>query len=220
MDDDELDGLDALLNDAAMLCTTSSKPSKSLVSLSEQNQNHPKTTTKSEHAKPKRPGADLDIDIDDILNDDLDSSYRPTFRTRDIVANIKYDATDDKKSNVSVSHPGTGRCNPVLLGGSSHEMGMASISGKKPCDRLKCIDCDFKVCWFNDHKWDDHCDYLFFRNGCTDPDKLKSKLVASSRSRAYACQCAWVTVTTLEPVANHSAVRKKWRCLPGTGKSY
>ncbi|KAB1257981.1 Protein C8orf37-like protein [Camelus dromedarius] len=35
--------------------------------------------------------------------------------------------------------------------------------GKRACDRLRCVACDFWVVSYDDHRWDRSCDYLFFR---------------------------------------------------------
>lgn len=74
MDDDDLDGLDALLNDAAKLCTTTldDKPTKPEKQRYRVKTSQKPSSTTSE-AKPSHTGVDIDTDIDDILNDDLGS---------------------------------------------------------------------------------------------------------------------------------------------------
>ncbi|XP_045139870.1 cilia- and flagella-associated protein 418 isoform X2 [Echinops telfairi] len=82
--------------------------------------------------------------------------------------------------------------------------------GKRACDRLRCIACDFRIVSYNDYMWDTSCDYLFFRNNMPEFQKLKTKLVQKKGARAYACQCSWRTIEELTDLQNDHQLR--WVC--------
>ncbi|XP_062044196.1 cilia- and flagella-associated protein 418 isoform X2 [Lepus europaeus] len=88
----------------------------------------------------------------------------------------------------------------------------ASIQGlgKRACDHLRCITCDFRVVSYNDCMWDKSCDYLFFRNSMPEFHKLKTKLVKKKGTRAYACQCSWRTIEELTEL--HTDHLLRWVC--------
>eukprot|EP00038_Savillea_parva_P020369 m.31130 g.31130 ORF g.31130 m.31130 type:complete len:240 (-) comp4776_c0_seq1:1884-2603(-) len=180
-----------------------------------------------------KPSPDLDDSLQDILDDlddiELESHHhdpRPT-HTKTTVLHSDSAAPRDtavtKRTRPVAAAPQTpaqgaagARCDPALLGGTAVPMGQSVRSNRKACNMLRCIACDFKVCWFDGFVWHKSCDYLFFRNGCTDPARLKPKLVEKAGHRAYACQCAWAAVCDAAPVTTVALADKKWRCLPGT----
>ncbi|KAF5915165.1 hypothetical protein HPG69_011628 [Diceros bicornis minor] len=88
----------------------------------------------------------------------------------------------------------------------------ASIQGlgKRTCDHLRCIVCDFWIVSYDDYMWDKSCDYLFFRNNMPEFHKLKTKLVKKKGTRAYACQCSWRTVEELTDLQTEHQLR--WVC--------
>ena len=53
----------------------------------------------------------------------------------------------------------------------------------RACDKLRCTDCDFKICMFDNFVWDSATDYLFLRNNIPDFSKLKSKLKPKSGNK-------------------------------------
>lgn len=79
-----------------------------------------------------------------------------------------------------------------------------------PCERLRCMQCDFIVKRFENCKWDDSSDYYFFRNYIGNTNELNKKLEKQSGSAAYACQCSWKNVNELQEVSKFKDV--KWVC--------
>jgi hypothetical protein len=77
-----------------------------------------------------------------------------------------------------------------------------SVSSGKPVsvpiheyvDGFQCTQCDFKVIRFTGFEWGPKAEYLFFRNYYGKPNKLKSRLNASTSCSAYCCQCAFKSV--------------------------
>lgn len=71
-------------------------------------------------------------------------------------------------------------CVGTFIGNGKTESGFTSqMSDKKVefsimqiCSNLLCSKCDCKVSMFKDMKWDNSCDYLFFRNNYGDSIKL------------------------------------------------
>nr|XP_055159431.1 cilia- and flagella-associated protein 418 isoform X2 [Nyctereutes procyonoides] len=82
--------------------------------------------------------------------------------------------------------------------------------GKRACDRLRCVACDFRVVSYDDCMWDQSCDYLFFRNNMPEFQKLRTKLVKKPGARAYACQCSWRTAEALTALQADPQLR--WVC--------
>uniref|UniRef100_A0AAX7W0J5 Cilia- and flagella-associated protein 418 n=1 Tax=Astatotilapia calliptera TaxID=8154 RepID=A0AAX7W0J5_ASTCA len=82
--------------------------------------------------------------------------------------------------------------------------------GRKSCDQLRCISCDFRVLMFDDCEWDSTCDYLFLRNNMPERQKLGTKLKKRRGLRAYACQCSWIS--TLEPTDLRDQPQLRWVC--------
>lgn len=66
--------------------------------------------------------------------------------------------------------------------------------GGQPCINLRCMKCDFLVIHFENAKWSDAADYLFFRNFHPNRDKLKSRLLLKLNHLASCCQCTWRSV--------------------------
>ncbi|MEA1911976.1 MAG: hypothetical protein U9N32_09960, partial [Spirochaetota bacterium] len=56
---------------------------------------------------------------------------------------------------------------------------------------MRCIKCDKRVVRYIGYKWKSECDYLFFRNFVTNPEKLEEGLMRDNSFSAYACQCDW-----------------------------
>lgn len=70
----------------------------------------------------------------------------------------------------------------------------SSAFSKVCCDNLLCMACNFKIHYFPHRLWDSSVDYMFLRNNVPNEAKLGSKLVNSSDSAAYCCQCSSVNV--------------------------
>ncbi|XP_049629922.1 cilia- and flagella-associated protein 418 [Suncus etruscus] len=144
--------------------------------------------------------------------DDLDTLINEIFEEPNFEKN-----TFKPKPRLSDHAPATAtissfskRCSPVYLGGSETPFGIGSSVSQRACDRLRCVACDFWVTSFNDCKWDETCDYLFFRNNMPEAHRLQAKLVRKPGSRAYACQCRWRSVE--EATALHSDPELRWVC--------
>ncbi|XP_067365842.1 cilia- and flagella-associated protein 418 isoform X2 [Channa argus] len=82
--------------------------------------------------------------------------------------------------------------------------------GRKSCDQLRCISCDFRVLMFDDCEWDSSCDYLFLRNNMPDCQRLRAKLKKMRGLRAYACQCSWFSGS--EPTDLSDQPQLRWVC--------
>eukprot|EP00035_Acanthoeca_spectabilis_P025080 m.456724 g.456724 ORF g.456724 m.456724 type:complete len:217 (+) comp21111_c0_seq1:124-774(+) len=209
---DDLD-VDALLDDLDGLCTD--KPTTSPPRLIREPTRPPAAQVPKRTLPAAAPATVASIDdnlqsvLDELELDEPEPSPHQSGGTTRRTVPVQACTT------ASPGQGGAGRCEPTMLGGAATAMGQSSRGNAKACNMLRCITCDFKVCWFDGHRWDPNCDYLFFRNGCTDPVKLKPKLIADPTHRAYACQCAWASVSSPVSVGSTERVDKKWRCLPG-----
>ncbi|KAI8918762.1 retinal maintenance-domain-containing protein [Entophlyctis helioformis] len=96
------------------------------------------------------------------------------------------------------------KCIGPSLGGTADPQGL-----NLACDRLRCTACDFRCIEFADMAWTSECDYLFFRNHMPDRQKLSVQLSACKGSKAYCCQCSWMTVSKLTATAS---TKTKWVC--------
>jgi hypothetical protein len=63
-------------------------------------------------------------------------------------------------------------CETAYIGNSKHEFGCSQNGVKLICNNLLCSKCDIKVSAFKNKKWNDSCDYMFFRNNYGDQIKL------------------------------------------------
>ena len=73
------------------------------------------------------------------------------------------------------------KCGTVSIGGCAVPQGYGGpANAKKACDKLRCVGCDFKVVSFEDKVWHARSEYIFFRHGCNDPQKLAPNLVSKS----------------------------------------
>eukprot|EP00050_Salpingoeca_kvevrii_P003324 m.221710 g.221710 ORF g.221710 m.221710 type:complete len:169 (+) comp10811_c1_seq4:319-825(+) len=103
------------------------------------------------------------------------------------------------------------KCFKVIVGGTDLPLGRNNgIDKEQGCDKLRCTACDFKVCIFDDYRWSDECQYLFFRNNIPDFDKLKPMLHNAPGTRAYACQCSWMSVDDQTELQYTESL--KWVC--------
>mmetsp|Transcript_29966 Transcript_29966/g.78598 ORF Transcript_29966/g.78598 Transcript_29966/m.78598 type:complete len:228 (+) Transcript_29966:132-815(+) len=220
---DDLD-VDALLEDLDVLCagrSVSPPVAKPAATRSAAVTARPEAALEVTAKSTSTRGGSVDDELQDVL-DELDISIDEDKSTATPSATVARSAPVAGRAAIaSAGHAasalGGARCEVAMLGGSALPTGLGTRSCPKACNMLRCIKCDFKVCWFEDASWHPRSDYLFFRNGCTDPVKLKPNLVPTKGSRAYACQCAWTSVldaTAIAAVAQEK-VDKKWRCLPG-----
>jgi len=81
-------------------------------------------------------------------------------------------------------------CPPSAVPSSSS----APPDGTSCATNLRCSKCDFKVMRFDDQRWSESVDYMFFRNFMGDIAKLRTKLQPQAGVAAHACQCSWCTV--------------------------
>ena len=80
---------------------------------------------------------------------------------------------------------------------------------RRACPSLICTDCNIRVVKWDGFKWDYNItDYLFFRAGFGDFEKLSKGLVSSPSSVAYSCACKGYYVSLGEPVPNGY----NWKC--------
>ncbi|XP_064393369.1 cilia- and flagella-associated protein 418-like [Halichondria panicea] len=140
---------------------------------------------------------DMDHIIDDICNDD------------DPLPVTRHTSNYNKLTKRPLPNV-TPRCTTLLLGGSMTEMGLSERNSQRSCDKLRCTGCDFNVLHFNDFTWHSKCDYMFFRNNMPNTDKLSKNLVRKRGSRAYSCQCSWITMETAVEVT--TLPQLKWVC--------
>ena len=105
------------------------------------------------------------------------------------------------------------KCQLPILGGAAEELQCQRRRGAC-CERMRCLQCDFEVRSCAGVRWGDDCDYLFLRNTFPDHRKLKQRLVPAAGSRAYACQCLWVSTASRSPISAHPTVERHWACVP------
>jgi len=168
-------------------------------------------TAQTQQKLTKSPGPSKYKDdlLDDLINetsklttDYKETQQRPTYSSR---------PTQEKTSGgYNAPYGGTtsqtSKCfNPYL--GPSHKSQGAFA---KPCEKLRCITCDFIVQRFDGARWDSTSDYYWFRNYIGNVGELKKKLEKDSDCAAYACQCSWKNITELDEVAKYKDV--KWVC--------
>ena len=80
------------------------------------------------------------------------------------------------------------------------------------CSHLRCTGCDFRIRRFNHFKWRPGTDYLFLRNNMPEFDRVRVKLASAKFSRAYACQCKFVTVKDLVDLVRLGPHFSQWSC--------
>ncbi len=85
------------------------------------------------------------------------------------------------------------KCIKASLAGPTPNRGQktSSFSHNIVCGNLRCLKCNFTVRTYPKAAWAPTVDYMFLRNGFPDDQKLSAKLVHSSDSCAYCCQCSW-----------------------------
>eukprot|EP00039_Didymoeca_costata_P014224 m.227426 g.227426 ORF g.227426 m.227426 type:complete len:189 (+) comp15973_c0_seq1:357-923(+) len=146
-----------------------------------------------------------------VSTDDLDTLLEEIDIATEAPVVVNKDRNKLNPLETKTKEPGQ-KCRVTKLGGSSHKMGRNTTASQLVCDKLRCVACDFQVCWFDDAEWDESCDYMFFRNGCTDPIKLKTKINHSPGRRAYACQCKWASAHGIGNLTEFGNVANKWTC--------
>jgi len=150
--------------------------------------------------------------LDDLINETskLSTNYKET-QPR---SSFSSRPTQEKTSGLysapygGTSNPSTqsSKCFNPYLGPSNKSQGAFA----KPCEKLRCITCDFIVQRFDGARWDSTSDYYWFRNYIGNVAELKKKLEKDNSCAAYACQCSWKNITELDEVAKYKDI--KWVC--------
>eukprot|EP00043_Microstomoeca_roanoka_P025902 m.10244 g.10244 ORF g.10244 m.10244 type:complete len:272 (-) comp5954_c0_seq1:520-1335(-) len=116
-------------------------------------------------------------------------------------------------STTSAPPPSANKCSVIILTDAHLDRGVCvSAAFACTCSTLRCTSCDHAVCCFDNLRWDDSADYLFFRNNTPDYGKLKVLLHRAKGGRAYACQCAWRSVPNGEREVIARGGKLKWVC--------
>jgi hypothetical protein len=143
------------------------------------------------------------------------NSLKPTISAASSSSNLNGDS-----STKSIQKQ---RCCQVVLGNALAQRGFrASSFSPCVCNALLCSQCNFKVLFFPQMRWQSSADYLFFRNNMPNTDKLSTKLERSEQSGAYCCQCQCTSVSATEGkrvLTIGSAQDPQWICtghLPST----
>ena len=107
----------------------------------------------------------------------------------------------------------TNRCSRVVLAGTAVARGRKSSAFTKyACDNLRCLSCNFTVHCFAGRRWDASVDYMFLRNTVPNEAKLASKLLDSSSSYAYCCQCTSADESGDRQLTQGAANDPQWIC--------
>jgi hypothetical protein len=69
-------------------------------------------------------------------------------------------------------------CDTVYIGNTNYEFGMTQSTNKFICNNLICSKCDNKVSAYKNQKWNDTCDYMFFRNNHGDQIRLSEVFIS------------------------------------------
>ncbi|XP_044062923.1 protein C8orf37 homolog isoform X2 [Siniperca chuatsi] len=182
----EDDDLDELLDEVEKkFCSNVSVASSARVGSSEAGKCGKDNVGQKKHSatKSKQPMSSVTEDIDALLEELLEEDYSdsPQLKTEQFPKETQVERKPSSQSG-----------------------------GRKSCDQLRCISCDFRVLMFDDCEWDSSCDYLFLRNNMPDRQKLGAKLKKRRGLRAYACQCSWFS--TLEPADLRDQPQLRWVC--------
>ena len=145
---------------------------------------------------------EIDIEVETLLEDIKKIERSPASCPKKLIS---------ISEQTSLQRP-SGRCDHLYLSGANKKMGKSLSSCIKACDNIRCISCDFVILSFDNRKWTDRADYLFFRNHMPDKQKLLTHTKVSRGCRAYACQCTWVSVQDLLEVAEDQSLKSKWVC--------
>lgn len=130
--------------------------------------------------------SDMASEIDQFLQD-MHSPSKPT--TNDKHKNKVSDIFDP------ICETGSTVCSTVKLANDIGDSETSSINQEiNHCRRIHCLNCDHIVLRCPNHKWNNDCDYLFFRLNVPNYEKLSKKLSFDSDYCAYACQCQWISV--------------------------
>uniref|UniRef100_A0A7S3AQN6 Cilia- and flagella-associated protein 418 n=1 Tax=Haptolina ericina TaxID=156174 RepID=A0A7S3AQN6_9EUKA len=178
----EDDNVDALLDEIDGLLLDSAAPEprsipKAVPSAPPPRTAIPERTIAASSSSIGRPGGDGD-DIDRLIADVCASSPpKPASSYSGAGAN----GAPARNSGVTVITPNF----PRSTSGEDHDSSETN---------LRCARCDFKVLRFQDQRWDESADYMFFRNFMPNRTKLATRLQPSSDTAAMACQCSWINL--------------------------
>uniref|UniRef100_A0A8C5MZ07 Cilia- and flagella-associated protein 418 n=1 Tax=Leptobrachium leishanense TaxID=445787 RepID=A0A8C5MZ07_9ANUR len=144
-----------------------------------------------------------DEDIDELIEDILNVHSNEEKQKQNVQPTSKqYSKGSPQTSNK--------KCCPVYIGGSDIPSGISTNISERACNRLRCTSCDFNILMFDDYKWDQSCDYLFFRNSMPELLKLQCKMIKKKGSRAYACQCTWRSIQEITDIGTDQQLH--WVC--------
>lgn len=142
-----------------------------------------------------KPGLIGDIVIDDLINEL--GIYPPTqfsSQTSVTAESTKFGASKTK-------------CKPPYIGRKDKDTLMV------PCNKLRCLNCDFNCVTLMDRTWMTTLDYLFFRNHFPDQEKILKGTTRKVGWVAVCCQCAWVSVAPGQCKAVSECNEKlRWVC--------
>ncbi|KAI6659930.1 hypothetical protein LOD99_14270 [Oopsacas minuta] len=146
--------------------------------------------------KPRQE--EIDIEVEMLLEDINQIENSPPSRK---LTSISHQITQHKPIN---------KCDQLYLAGTKRTMGKSSNFILKACDNIRCTSCDFSIISIDNRKWTQSTDYLFFRNHMPDKLKLISETKLLKGSRAYACQCTWISVQDILKVTDNISLKFKW----------
>ena len=147
------------------------------------------------------PRDQLDLEVDTLLEEINQIENLPISRPKH-----KTNCTFHQNREIKY------KCEDLILTGSQIEMGKHSSNFPLACDRIRCTSCDFKIISIDDRKWMSGVDYLFFRNHMPNKSKLMLEAKFVRCGRAYACQCAWISVQGILKISEDPALKSKWVC--------
>lgn len=150
---------------------------------------------------------ELDREVERLLND-----FRSINESSDTSNNSMNKLSGRSLDLVDLIRNGVTKCKVTHLTGSSTVLGVSTSSTIAACNMLKCTACDFKVIIFNNYKWTNKVNYLFFRNFMPDRQKVATQLKISKGCRSYACQCSWISISTIIDINKINSVKDKWVC--------
>ena len=84
----------------------------------------------------------------------------------------------------------------------------------KYCSNILCLNCDHTILIFNNYRWDESVNYLFFRLNFPNKHKLSQKLIKDENYTCYSCQCQYLNINITRNNNNNNNMNKinEWQC--------